>query len=124
MVKKDETPVVERSLFIIGGEKDNDKMIQFISKMIKKYNQDAAIIKKAEDKTVSLLFKDGSIQSLGKWTPQRVAQGYSKLRNGKTFVFETAWTRGGYISHLAQIHSEKSKDIIEKLDSHLGVSYT
>lgn len=118
-----ETKVVERSLFIIANEKEEDKLFSQVKKWIKKYNQDAAVVKKAEDKNVFLLFKDGEFKQIGKWTPGKVAQAYSKLKNGRTFVFENAWVEGNVMSRFAKYHSEKSQNILEKLDDKLSKSY-
>ncbi len=52
------------------------------------YNQDAVIYGGSETQgLVTLIFKGGGEQSIGKFHPGRIAQAYSSLR-GKTFTFE------------------------------------
>jgi hypothetical protein len=52
------------------------------------YDQDAAIIKTKGSDEVNLLWGDGNIESVGMFSPNKVAQAYSKMNNGRTFVFE------------------------------------
>lgn len=59
-----------------------------IHKLCKKYEQDA-VVYGGEDtnKEATLIFKDGSKDSVGTFKPDKVQQAYSKLKGGKTFAF-------------------------------------
>jgi len=72
----------EPVLFVPGAT------LQLTKKLAKKYDQDAAVYsgKETEGK-VSLVFKNESIQNIGKFHPGKIAQAFSKLR-GRTFTFE------------------------------------
>lgn len=95
--------VGEETLFISAPkdmENKGAKLKDFIIKMVKKYDQDAAVFKTDESKDVIKLFiykewKDNKrvvsnkIISIGKFTPNKIADAYSKIRgSGRTFVFE------------------------------------
>jgi len=59
-----------------------------INSLTKKYNQDAAV--HGDEKTpggANLIFKDGSVQYIGKFHPQKVSQAYSGIKT-KTFMFK------------------------------------
>lgn len=74
---------IEVSLFVPGISKDT------ISKLCKKYNQDAVVYsgKDTEGKVV-LIFRNGSTQVIGsKFEPNKVAQAYSVVKN-RSFLFK------------------------------------
>lgn len=121
--KDNEVKVVEQSLFIIGNENDDKKLFALIQKWIKKYNQDAAVVKKSQDKNAFLIFQDGEMKPIGRLAPGKVAQAYSKLKNGRTFVFESAYTQGGLMAKWVSHYSQKSQTVLEKLDNAIGISY-
>jgi hypothetical protein len=59
-----------------------------IHKLGKKYGQDAVIFGGEETKgNATLIFKDGKVENIGKFSPNKIQQAYSKLKGGKTFVF-------------------------------------
>jgi len=59
-----------------------------IHKLGKKYGQDAVIFGGEQTKgNATLIFKDGKIENIGKFSPDKIQQAYSKLKGGKTFVF-------------------------------------
>jgi hypothetical protein len=54
----------------------------------KKYEQDAVIFGGEQTKgNATLIFKDGKVENIGKFSPNKIQQAYSKLKGGKTFVF-------------------------------------
>ena len=60
-----------------------------IHKLGKKYQQDAVIFGGEQTKgNATLIFKDGKIENIGKFSPDKIQQAYSKLKGGKTFVFQ------------------------------------
>jgi len=60
-----------------------------IHKLGKKYGQDAVIFGGEETKgNATLIFKDGKVENIGKFSPNKIQQAYSKLKGGKTFVFQ------------------------------------
>jgi hypothetical protein len=74
---------VEESLFVPNiSAKD-------IHKLGKKYEQDAVIFGGEQTKgNATLIFKDGKVENIGKFSPDKIQQAYSKLKGGKTFVFQ------------------------------------
>ncbi len=59
-----------------------------IHKLGKKYGQDAVIFGGEQTKgNATLIFKDGKVENIGKFSPDKIQQAYSKLKGGKTFVF-------------------------------------
>jgi hypothetical protein len=60
-----------------------------IHKLGKKYQQDAVIYGGEQTKgNATLIFKDGKVENIGKFSPDKIQQAYSKLKGGKTFVFQ------------------------------------
>jgi len=87
-----ETDTSEDSIFVIGDKNDSGRLKSLVIKLMKKYDQDAVVFKSETEKSTSLLFQNGSVESIGKATANKVAQAYTKLRgrsNG-TFVFESS----------------------------------
>ena len=77
-----EEATAEPSLFVPGISKQQAVGLGL------SYNQDAVIYGGPETQgLVTLIFKGGGEQSIGKFHPGRIAQAYSSLR-GKTFTFE------------------------------------
>ena len=59
-----------------------------IHKLGKKYGQDAVIFGGEQTKgNATLIFKDGKVENIGKFSANKIQQAYSKLKGGKTFVF-------------------------------------
>jgi hypothetical protein len=74
---------IEESLFVPGITKEHS------AKLCKKYEQDAVIYGgKDTDGDAHLLFKNGGEENIGEFQPGKVAQAYSKLKGGKSFVFQ------------------------------------
>lgn len=60
-----------------------------IHRLGKKYGQDAVIFGGEQTKgNATLIFKDGKVENIGKFSPDKIQQAYSKLKGGKTFVFK------------------------------------
>lgn len=72
----------EPSLFVPGISKE------LAHKLGNKFDQDAVVYSGPETEgNISLIFKSGSLQKIGKFSPSKVSQAYSSVK-GKTFVFE------------------------------------
>lgn len=80
--------VTEDSYFVpMPKDMEFEEFRDFNLKLVKKYNQDAAII--GDGKTVGLLWKDGSFTNLGTPTWDKFGQSYSTIRDKKIpFIFE------------------------------------
>jgi hypothetical protein len=73
---------IEVSLFVPKIKKED------AAALCKKYEQDAVIYGGPETKgDAHLIFKNGTSDNIGKFQPGKVAQAYSKIKGGKTFVF-------------------------------------
>ena len=74
---------VEPSLFVPGLSWEEALAVA------KEYEQDALIWSGPKTKGgVVLLYKTGKTKSLGKFRPDKIAQGYSESRGGRSFKFE------------------------------------
>ena len=105
---EDEVAVEEESFFVsIPVGEDEKAFNTFVIKALKKWDQDAAVIK-LSDNNVSLIDKSGKTYAqIGKFNVNKVATMYSKLQNGRTFVFESAVTSGSFISKLTERENNK-----------------
>jgi uncharacterized protein (DUF2267 family) len=104
----DEVKVKEESFFVSvpKDEVDDDAFKNFVVSTLKKYNQDAAVIK-LTDNNVSLIDKNGKVfAQIGKFNVNRVASMYSKLQNGKSFVFESAVAPETFANQIAKKYFE------------------
>ena len=87
--KADERKVKEDSLLVIGSDKDNGKLKFLLKKLIKKYNQDAAIYKNEAIDTAILISIDGTEVKLGKIQFNKISDFMTQLKKGSgTFTFE------------------------------------
>ena len=88
--KPNETPVTEKSIFIVGDENDDGKLEGLIKKWVKKYDQESAVFRHSGSKNVGLINNNGSFIEIGKFAGQKkqLDNIYSKLKNKTTFVFE------------------------------------
>ncbi len=121
--KPNEVKVKERSLFIIGSEKDNGNLLGFIRKMLKKFNQESAIYKKDGQTDIAIVFQNGSSESLGKFSPNKIGANYSKMRGNRTFIFESAHSHGNLFAHIARYYTERIVLVVDKIDNHIGKPY-
>jgi len=80
--KQDLIDSVELSLWVNGISKRDAE------KLMKKYNQDGIVYAGPETKgNVYYVLRGGADQNIGKFKPNKIAQGYSELK-GRPFVFE------------------------------------
>jgi len=92
----------EESFFISLPKTNNADLTAFVIKQCCRYNQEAAIIKPEPDAPVVLLSQNGDMETIGTFSPDKVAKAYSRIRGtGHTFVFEGAGVRGGWAAHLS-----------------------
>jgi hypothetical protein len=79
-------PTEEKSLFIPNISKEH------IQALGKKYQQDSVLFAdeetKAKGEATFIDSKSGESFNIGKFSPGKIAQGYSKLKGGKVFTFE------------------------------------
>ena len=79
-------PTEEKSLFIPNISQ------QHIQALGKKYQQDSVLFAddkaKANGEATFLDSKSGESFNIGKFSPGKIAQGYSKMKGGKVFTFE------------------------------------
>lgn len=110
--QENEIDVAEKSIFIIGDENDNGKLLGLVKKWNKEYNQDACIFKADNSKEVELIFQDGKREKVGQFKPNVVSQAYSKIKGGRTFIFEGASNSAdNWISKLAYSKKGKTNEI-------------
>jgi len=98
----EEQHVSEDSIFVIAPASKKDFVSQ-IHELGNEYNQDAVLVK--NNSGVQLIYKDGSIESLGDIKPGKLAQAYTRLRNNKqsnTFVFEGERDDVGFVARLGK----------------------
>ncbi len=97
--------VKEDSIFIIGGENDNGRLKGLIRQWIKEFNQEAAVFKPEGSTDATLIFQNGSEQSIGKFSASSAEDSYSKMRRGnekQVFSFVSERNDLGVMSRLAK----------------------
>lgn len=93
--------VREPSLFVPGLS------LARLKQLLVKYEQDAGIYGGPETKgKVWLVFKDGGHEDLGSFSPSKIGAAYSRLKGGRTFVFE--WGCQGYIDRVIEENWNKT----------------
>jgi len=86
---EDEVKVKESSIFIVGNNNDNGRLVGLIKQFINDYEQEAAIIKREGMDIFELIYNNGKVEKIGKLKPNNIDNIYSKIRRGnKTFIFE------------------------------------
>lgn len=86
--------VQEESLFV-NADGDSKHVLTLIQNLLKKYNQEAALVKLPEDPVAVLLWSDGRTTPAGEWKadPDLMATYYTRMRSGarnRQFKFEAA----------------------------------
>lgn len=102
--KPNEVKVVENSFLIISNKNDNGKLKGFMKSAGSKFNQEAVIYKEAGKNAIIIGTTANGYPGLGKeenigdLKPNKIGPMYSKMRNHKTFVFESALAPEGLLS--------------------------
>lgn len=94
--QEDEQRVQEKSFVVISSPNDNGRLRNFLIRMGIKYNQDSVLYKDASDEKAKLIGttsgrwpgKNVEVE-VGKFTPQKIGQFYTKMKGHRTFVFES-----------------------------------
>lgn len=110
--QEDEQKVQEKSFLIISSKDDGGRLKGFVKKMGAKFNQDSVLYKNADDEDAFLIGtvagrwpgKDVEHRA-GKFVPQKIGMFYTKMRNHRTFVFESVVELEGLMS---RAYREKS----------------
>jgi hypothetical protein len=93
---KDKLKDVTEPILFIVGIKQKDAV-----QLMNRYKQDAIVYSGPETKgKVSLLYRSGKRKSLGSFHPGRIAQGYTELKGGRSFVFE--YVASGYMEAIQE----------------------
>jgi hypothetical protein len=103
----EEIEVEEESFFITAPSNESGELKGLIRKMVKAYNQEAAVFRPADTKDGSayLIKNNMGEEQIGKATFSKVGSIYSRMRGraSKTFVFERAvWSKLNWISALSE----------------------
>lgn len=86
--------VVEESFLVISAADDNGKLKGFLKKYGREYEQDSVLYKVPGKKAVLIGTKSGVWPGLGvefeigDFKPNKIADIYSKMKGGRTYVFE------------------------------------
>jgi len=78
--------------YVVIADFSHDVTANIVS-LLKKYGQEAAIIKYPGEEIAKLVDSNGIESNLGRWTPDQMAQYYTKMRKGpanRQFAFEAA----------------------------------
>lgn len=87
--------VKERVLIIVSEVQLKDKLKNFAIAAGKKFNQDSIFFKEPNEDATLIGTSAGAwpglgkVESVGKWHPSKIGQFFTKLKNGKAFVFES-----------------------------------
>ena len=110
--------VEEESFFVSlpaikEGDNPEGRLKKFVITALQKYDQDAAVIK-LQDGNIYLIDKKGNLlDNIGKFSPGKIADCYSRLNNGRTFVFEStiarSWIRALAESRVKKLEAEENK---------------
>jgi hypothetical protein len=85
--------VEEDSFVVNGGNMDATKFREDMLELCRKYNQDAVLVKYSGGNEAYLLLKNGDEEKLGKWSPSKAAEYYTRMKKGppdREFTFEAA----------------------------------
>ena len=97
--------MMPRKLFIVNKKR------KICQNALKKYDQQAAVIK-LQDGNIYLIDQEGNLDNIGKFSPGKIATYYSRLHNGRTFVFESTighgWARTLANKRIAKLEKEES----------------
>lgn len=112
--------VQEKVFFIISSKGDKGRLKAFVQKMGAKYTQDSVLYKDADSDdaiiigTTSGVWPGKGVEVVaGKFGPNKIGQFYTRMRNNKTFVFESVEFPETLISRAYRERAEKNSKIIE-----------
>ena len=74
------------------GDNPEKRLKNFVINALKKYDQQQAVVKLSDGNTY-LIDQGGTLEDIGKFSPGKIVDCYSRLHNGRTFVFESTITR-------------------------------
>jgi hypothetical protein len=110
----DEQKVQEKSFLVISNKKDGGKLKHFLFRMGVKFNQDSVLYKdSSDDKAILMGTASGrwpgkNVEVVaGKFAAQKIGQFYTRMRNHKTFVFESVEPEENLMSRAYRERSEK-----------------
>jgi len=110
----DEQKVQEKSFLVISNKNDANKLKYFLIRMGTKFNQDSVLYKDhSNDKAILIGTAQGrwpgkNIEvEAGKFVAQKIGQFYTKMRNHKTFVFESVESPENLLSRAYRERIEK-----------------
>lgn len=94
--QEDEQKVQEKSFFITSTANDGGKLKNFLTRMGVKFNQDSVFYKSASSPSGILIGTAsgrypglGTEVEVGKFSPQKVGQYYTRMKGDRTFTFES-----------------------------------
>lgn len=92
-------PVKEESYFVIGSQEDATPLKKILFELGKKYEQDSVFYFDPQlNKGVLIGTKQDAWPGLGDevvvgdWHPNKAGEFYSKMKGGRTFMFESGWS--------------------------------
>jgi len=105
-------PTEEKSLFIPNISKEH------VQALGKKYQQDSVLFAdeetKAKGEATFIDSKSGEAFNIGKFTPNKIAQGYSKMKGGKAFTFLQPGEKGETPKEKPNKDDMKLKSLVPK----------
>ena len=127
----------EESLLVIG-EEYNSGLKGLLKELGVRFNQDAVLFKPFDSEVAVLIGTSdededgneilfpglGKEITAGKWHPNKVGEFYSKMRSGKTFVFETIISEQSIMGAWAKNLMTNDTEIVEKVKLDKIVGYT
>lgn len=114
---EDPRPIDEDVFFIIGREGDKTELKALVTKWGKKYDQDSVLYKEGGKSPATLVGTNnsdfpglGKTVTLGKWVPQKTGEFYTKMRNGRTFVFESLAPSSNFGRYALSVSGKEPSD--------------
>lgn len=94
----------EVSVFVVGNEGDNGKLLGLARKWVKEFDQEAVLFKPEGTTTAELIYQNGKVEKLGKLSMKDVAKNFSQLRGrgNRKFVFESIGELRGHIAMMGE----------------------
>ena len=90
-------------VYFVSSKRQSPQFVYDILMLTSKYDQEAALVKSV-DNVVRVCCPDSSSTEVPNFRPEMLGKAYSKIRryhgNGRTFVFESARSAGGWAAHI------------------------